>query len=64
MKLLSVKDVAERLGVSGRRVRAMILEGKIKATNIAGGYVIEEKELENVTVYGKSGRPSKKDGAK
>jgi excisionase family DNA binding protein len=59
MKLLSVKDAAEKLGVSGRRVRAMIAEGKIKASNIAGGYVIEEKELENVSVYGKAGRPPK-----
>lgn len=59
MKLLSAKDAAEKLGVSDRRIRAMIKEGKIKATNVAGGYVIEEKELENVTTYKKPGRPPK-----
>jgi hypothetical protein len=37
----------------------MIKEGKIKAVQIAGGYVIEESELENVTTYGKAGRPAK-----
>ncbi|MDQ3179344.1 MAG: helix-turn-helix domain-containing protein [Acidobacteriota bacterium] len=59
MKLISAKDAAEKLGVTDRRVRAMIKEGKIKAVNIAGGYIIEEKELENVKTYGKAGRPKK-----
>ena len=59
MKLLSAKDAAEKLGVSDRRIRAMIKEGKIKAVNVAGGYVIEEKALENIATYGKPGRPPK-----
>ena len=64
MKLLSVKDAAKRLGVSDRRIRAMIKEGKIKALNIAGGYVIEESELEGVKTYGKPGRPKKESSKK
>ncbi len=63
MKLLSAKDAAKKLGVSDRRIRAMIKEGKIKAVNVGGGYVIEEKELENVATYGKPGRPPKEKAA-
>jgi excisionase family DNA binding protein len=63
MKLISAKDAAKKLGVSDRRIRAMIKEGKIKAVNIAGGYIIEETELENVKTYRKPGRP-KKEAAK
>lgn len=63
MNLISVKDAAERLCVSDRRIRAMIKQGKIKAVNVGGGYVIEEKELKNVKTYGKAGRP-KKEAAK
>ncbi len=63
MKLISAKDAAEKLGVSDRRIRAMIKEGKIKAVNVGGGYVIEESELKNVQIHGKAGRP-KKDAAK
>ncbi len=59
MKLLSTDDAAERLGVSGRRVRALIAEGKLQATYVGGGYVIEETALEAVKVYGKAGRPPK-----
>lgn len=59
MKLIGAKEAAEKLGVSDRRVRAMIKEGKIKAVNVGGGYVIEESELENVKVHGKAGRPAK-----
>jgi len=59
MKLVSAKDAAEKLGVSDRRIRQMIKDGKIKAVNVAGGYVIEESELENVKIYGKAGRPRK-----
>lgn len=59
MKLLSTDDAAERLGISGRRVRALIAEGKLEATYVGGGYVIEESALDAVKVYRKAGRPSK-----
>jgi len=59
VKLLSTDEAAERLGVSGRRVRALIAEGKLQATYVGGGYVIEETALEAVKVYGKAGRPPK-----
>ena len=61
---LNAKDAAEKLGVSDRRILAMIKEGKIKAVNIGGGYLIEESELKNVKVQGKAGRPKKETGEK
>ncbi len=59
MNLLSTDQAAERLGISGRRVRALIAEGKLQATYVGGGYVIEESALDAVRVYGKAGRPPK-----
>ncbi len=57
MKLISTDEAAERLGVSGRRVRQLIDEGKLSAQYVGGGYVIDEATLEGVKVYGKAGRP-------
>ncbi len=59
MKLISTDEAAERLGISGRRIRQLIDEGKLTAQYVGGGYVIEESALESVKVYGKPGRPSK-----
>jgi excisionase family DNA binding protein len=59
MKLISTDEAAERLGVSGRRVRQLIDEGKLSAQYVGGGYVIDESALEGVRVYGKPGRPPK-----
>ena len=59
MKLLSTTETAVRLGVSERRVRSMITEGKLSAHRLGRDYAIEEKALAGVTVYGKPGRPPK-----
>ncbi len=59
MKLISTDEAAEALGVSGRRVRQLIDEGKLPAQYVGGGYVIDKAVLETVTVYGKPGRPPK-----
>lgn len=64
MKLISTDEAAERLGVSGRRVRQLIDEGKLPAQYVGGGYVIDEATLEGVRVYGKPGRPPKTTKAK
>lgn len=58
MKLLTTKQAAERLGVSERRVRALIAEGKLKAHQLGREYAIEEGALEGVKTYGKAGRPA------
>jgi excisionase family DNA binding protein len=59
MKLLSTAQAAVRLGVSERRVRSLITEGKLLAYKMGRDYVIEEQALQSVKVYGKSGRPRK-----
>jgi excisionase family DNA binding protein len=59
MKLISTDDAAKKLGVTGRRIRQLIDEGKLPAQHIGGGYVIDESALEGVKIYGKAGRPPK-----
>jgi excisionase family DNA binding protein len=59
MKLLSVKEAAGRLGISDRRVRILIKEGKIIAHQLGREHAIEDSALEGVKVYGKAGRPKK-----
>jgi excisionase family DNA binding protein len=64
MGLVSTDEAAERLGISGRRVRQLIDEGKLPAQYVGGGYVIEESALKSVKVYGKPGRPPTKKAKK
>jgi excisionase family DNA binding protein len=58
MKLLSAKEVAEKLGVSDRRVRFLITSGKLPATRVGNSYVIQESDLK-VVAERKNGRPKK-----
>jgi excisionase family DNA binding protein len=58
-ELLSTAEAAESLGVSVRRVRQLIDEGKLSARQVGRDYVIEAGALEGVRVYGKPGRPPK-----
>jgi excisionase family DNA binding protein len=59
MKLLSTEEVAERLKLSPRRVRAMITSKQLDAVKIGKYYAIPESALSGVKVYGKAGRPKK-----
>ncbi len=59
MKLLTTNEAAEQLGVSARRVRALIDAGTLPAHQLGREYAIEEKSLACVTIYGKPGRPKK-----
>jgi len=59
MNLLSIKEAAEKLGVSARRVNQLIDEKKLPAQKIGSQYVINESDLEKVTIHGKPGRPAK-----
>lgn len=59
-KLLSTSEAAEKLGVSERRIRSLITEGKLAAHKLGRDYAIEESALQKVTVYGKRGRPPKR----
>jgi excisionase family DNA binding protein len=58
MKMLTTKEVAERLGVSVRRVHALIQDGRLPAQKYGRDYLIEEKDLKLVTER-KVGRPRK-----
>ncbi len=57
-KLLSTNEVAERLGVTAIRVRAMIRDGKLQSQKIGRDHLIKETDLELVKDR-KPGRPAK-----
>jgi excisionase family DNA binding protein len=62
MELLSTAQAAEKLGVSERRVRQLISEGKLLAHKLGRDFAIENSALESVKIYGKAGRPAKAKG--
>lgn len=64
IKILTTKQAAERLGVSVRRVQALITAGTLKALKLGREYAIEESALSGVKVYGKRGRPPATKGRK
>jgi len=57
--VLTTTQTAKRLGLSVQRVRALIKEGKLPAEKVGRDWVIREKDLKRVKVYGKAGRPVK-----
>lgn len=59
MDLITIKEASKKLGVSARRVNQLIDEGKLNAQKVGSQYIILEKDLEKVTIYGKAGRPPK-----
>lgn len=59
MALLTTAEVAERLGVSSRRVHQFIAEGRLPAEKKGRDYLIDEKDLAKVKNR-KPGRPPKK----
>ena len=58
MEYLTTKEAAEKLGVSLRRVQAMIEAGRLPATKFGRDYMIREKDLKLVEDR-KVGRPRK-----
>lgn len=59
--LISSKEAAEKLGVSLRRVQALITSGKLPARKIGNSYVVKEKDLELVKER-PPGRPKQEKG--
>lgn len=59
MELLNTSEAAETLGVSVRRVRQLIDEGKLTAQKVGRDYAIQREALTSVEIYGKAGRPPK-----
>jgi excisionase family DNA binding protein len=58
MNLLTTKEAAEKLGVSVRRVQAMITDGSLPASKLGRDYVIKETDLKLIENR-KPGRPPK-----
>jgi excisionase family DNA binding protein len=56
--LLSVTEVAKRLGIIRQRVFQLIQSGKLPAVMVGSQYVIKESDLELVKDR-KTGRPKK-----
>lgn len=62
-KLLSVKEVAQIIGVNHQRVQVLISQGRLPAQKIGNSYVIKESDLELVKDR-PTGRPPKDRDAK
>jgi excisionase family DNA binding protein len=60
---LTTREAAERLGLSVRRVNALIQSGQLPAERFANVHMIDEKDLKLVSVR-KPGRPPKKGSKK
>jgi excisionase family DNA binding protein len=58
MDILTTKDAAVRLGVSQRRVNALIQSGKLPAQSFGGSWMINESDLALVADR-RPGRPPK-----
>ena len=46
--MLTTKEVAERLGVTIRRVQALIQDGQLPAQKVGRDYLVREKDLKLV----------------
>jgi excisionase family DNA binding protein len=57
--LISTKEAAEKLGVSLRRVQALVTSGRLPAQKIGNSYVVRKEDLELVRER-KAGRPKNK----
>lgn len=60
MDFLTTKQAAERLGITPRRVQALIEAGRLPAQKFGRDYMIREKDLKLVEDR-KVGRPKKVD---
>ena len=57
-KVLTTKEVAERLGITDSQVRYLILRGKLPAEKLGHIHMVKESDLEQVRER-KVGRPPK-----
>ena len=60
MEFITTKEAAERLGITRRRVVALVTAGRLPATKFGRDYMIKEKDLKLVENR-KVGRPRKGD---
>ncbi len=57
--LLSVKEVADKRGVTVWRIHQLIKAGTLPAEKYGNQYLIKTKDADALTVHGKAGRPKK-----
>ena len=63
MNLLTTKEVAEKLGVTVRRVQALIQAGRLPAQKVGRDFLIQEKDIKLIEDR-KPGRPKARGGKK
>ncbi len=61
--LLSVREVAEKRGVTIWRIHQLIKAGTLEAKKYGNQYLINGKDADALTIHGKPGRPAKKAAA-
>ncbi len=57
--LLSVKEVADKRGVTVWRIHQLIKAGTLRAEKYGNQYLIKIKDADALTIHGKPGRPKK-----
>jgi excisionase family DNA binding protein len=57
---VTTKEAAARLGISVGRIRQLVLAGNLPAQKFGRDLMIKISDLADVKIYGKRGRPSKK----
>ena len=57
--LLSVKEVAEKRGVTVWRIHQLIKDGTLKADKYGNQYLIRATDADALKIHGKPGRPPK-----
>ena len=57
--LLSVREVAEKRGVTVWRIHQLIKEGTLAAEKYGAQYLIKSEDADALTIHGKAGRPAK-----
>jgi excisionase family DNA binding protein len=61
MAMIGTSEAARRLGISGRRVAAMILQGLLRAQKVGKTWIIDETDVAKLgKSERKAGRPPKK----
>ena len=61
--MVGTTEAARRLGVSARRVAAMIQQGLLKASKIGNTWIIEEDEVSRLAKLKRTpGRPRRRPG--
>jgi excisionase family DNA binding protein len=58
MRMLTTKQAGEILGITARRVVALIYNGRLPAQKVGRDWIIEEKDLEKIRNR-RPGRPAK-----